>query len=72
MANINISDLHSAGYDLFSDSELFINDLSEEELNIQGGFISRPWFSPYCRPIPTPRPIYPPIRILTVQIEKRG
>ena len=72
MANIAISNLHPAGYDLFSDSEQFINDLSSEELNIQGGFISRPWFSPYCRPIPTPRPLYPPFWRLTVQLEKRG
>jgi hypothetical protein len=60
MAHINISDLHPAGYDLFSEAEFF-NDLSEEELKIQGGIKSRPWFSPYCRPIPTSKPIYPPL-----------
>jgi hypothetical protein len=70
MANIAISELHPVGYELFSNSE-FINDLSEEELNIQGGFISRPWFSPLCVPI-SKRFTYPPILIVTVQLEKKG
>jgi len=37
MATIAISDLHPAGYDLFSDSESYISSLSEDELGLQGG-----------------------------------
>jgi hypothetical protein len=39
MATIAISDLRPAGYDLFSDSESFLSNLSEEELDMQGGGI---------------------------------
>ncbi|NES91861.1 hypothetical protein [Okeania sp. SIO2B9] len=38
MANINISDLRPAGADLFLDSESFMMDLSEEELDLTGGW----------------------------------
>lgn len=37
MASIKISDLRPAGYELFSDFENYMNEVSEEELNIQGG-----------------------------------
>lgn len=37
MASITISDLRPAGYDLFSDSESYMKDLSEAELGIEGG-----------------------------------
>jgi hypothetical protein len=39
MANINVKDLNSniTGSDLFSDSESFMRDLSDYELNTQGG-----------------------------------
>ena len=38
MGNINISDLGSAGADLFLDSESYLNDLTEGEMtNILGG-----------------------------------
>ncbi len=38
MANINVKDLISiAGADLFNDSDSFLQDLSEMELNIKGG-----------------------------------
>jgi hypothetical protein len=38
MANIKVKDLTSiAGADLFSDSENFMQDLSEDELDLQGG-----------------------------------
>ncbi|WP_019501947.1 hypothetical protein [Pseudanabaena sp. PCC 6802] len=37
MANIAISDLKLAGFDLFSDSESYMRDLSDTELNAQGG-----------------------------------
>jgi hypothetical protein len=50
MATITISDLRPAGYDLLSDSESFLSNLSEEELSIQGGNPSiRPFpLSPIC------------------------
>lgn len=39
MANIKIYNLQPAGYDLFSDSESYMMDLSENELNTtHGGF----------------------------------
>ncbi len=37
MATIAISDLRPAGYELSSDSESFMSNLSKEELNVQGG-----------------------------------
>ena len=37
MASINVSDLKPEGYNLFSDSESYMTDLSENELAIQGG-----------------------------------
>ena len=46
MANINISNLKPNGYELFSDSENYMMDLSENELgnvsldNVNGGFLS--------------------------------
>jgi hypothetical protein len=41
MANINVKDLsgHITGSDLFSDSESFMRDLSDDELTTQGGSI---------------------------------
>jgi len=45
MANINISDLRPAGADLFSDSESYINDLTEPQMmEALGGFS---WFGSY-------------------------
>ena len=41
MANIKVSDLQPSGYDLFSDSESFLSDISDNELHISGGDI--PW-----------------------------
>jgi hypothetical protein len=39
MANIKVRDLTSiAGADLFSDSESFMQDLSDHELELQGGW----------------------------------
>jgi hypothetical protein len=38
MANITISELRPAGADLFSDSESYIHDLGDHELNNYGGF----------------------------------
>jgi hypothetical protein len=39
MADIQISDLRITGSDLFDDSENYLQDLSEEEVNFQGGMI---------------------------------
>ncbi len=49
MATINISDLRPAGYDLLSDKESFIDNLSEEELsaNKGGTFSPTPIFTIY-------------------------
>ena len=39
MANIAISELRLAGFDLFSDSESYLTDLNEQEImDTQGGF----------------------------------
>lgn len=47
MATIAIFDLHPTGYNLFSDSEGYMNDLDENELFIiNGGIISL-----FCNPI---------------------
>jgi len=37
MANITISELRPAGTELFLDSESFINELTDEELNLTKG-----------------------------------
>jgi hypothetical protein len=37
MATIKISDLHSAGSELFIDSESYLNELTDEELNMAHG-----------------------------------
>lgn len=37
MANIKISDLHSTGSDLFSDSESYMNELGDSQLDIING-----------------------------------
>ncbi|MEA5535806.1 hypothetical protein [Crocosphaera sp. XPORK-15E] len=38
MSNIKISDLHTVGADLFSDSESYLQDLTEQEMgNTLGG-----------------------------------
>jgi hypothetical protein len=39
MPNIKINDLHSTGVDLFNDSESYLNELTDEDLNLtHGGF----------------------------------
>jgi hypothetical protein len=41
MSNIAISDLHSTDFDLLSNSDSYMRELSDEELNAQrGGFIA--------------------------------
>jgi hypothetical protein len=37
MAMINIHNLNAIGSDLFADAESYLQDLSESELNAQGG-----------------------------------
>ena len=39
MKIINVSDLAIAGSDLFQDSETYLKELSEHQLNIRGGYI---------------------------------
>ncbi|MFB2978650.1 hypothetical protein [Microseira sp. BLCC-F43] len=61
MTAITISDLHPAGSDLFLDSESFLSDLSDSELQIQGGLFYPTITTPVIT-ILTPSlgtPIYP-------------
>jgi hypothetical protein len=37
MADIKIEDIQFTGNDFFSDSETFMNDLSDDEMGIKGG-----------------------------------
>jgi hypothetical protein len=61
MANIKVKDLaehNITGVALFSDSESFMQDLSEHELDLQGGKAPRvtAHLSIFCHPIPQPTP----------------
>jgi hypothetical protein len=40
MATINVNDLNSIGSDLFADSESYLQELSDLDLNIQGGGVN--------------------------------
>jgi len=40
MATIKINNLNTAGSDLFNDSESFLNELTEQEVNMTNGGIS--------------------------------
>lgn len=42
MPTIKILDIQPTGYDLLSDSESYMTDLSEEEIEIHGGAFSTP------------------------------
>lgn len=42
MTHITISDLHPAGSNLFADTESYLKALSDEDLNLQGGFSPSP------------------------------
>jgi hypothetical protein len=63
MANITLKDLISSnitGVSLFNDSESFMQDLSEDELNLQGGWkhpqpTARDTIFP-IKPMPRPTP----------------
>jgi hypothetical protein len=39
MANITVSNLKTAGFDLFSDSESYLQDLDALEQNVRGGLM---------------------------------
>lgn len=45
MATIKISDLHPTGSELFSDSESYMSELGDNELEIVNGGI---WSTPVC------------------------
>jgi hypothetical protein len=79
MANITISQLHPAGFDLLMDSESFFNDLTDEDINMTKGGIILPTTTAVSvtgpihpiRPIRTIRTIHPisPIpTILTISV----
>ena len=53
MATIKISDLHSAGSELFMDSESYLNELTDEELNTHGSGITITTSSAVCVSIVT-------------------
>lgn len=64
MANITLKDLISSnitGASLFNDSESFMQDLSEDEVNLQGGFKQhqQTTLDPIFPIKPTPRPTPP-------------
>ena len=49
MATIAISDLNTPGLDLFQDSESFLNELTEDELNMtRGGWWVKILWSAIC------------------------
>ena len=56
MAKINVSNLHPVGSDLFSDSENYISELSDNELGtINGGIAAS------SAPPPVTQPVEPPV-----------
>ncbi|MBD2002729.1 MULTISPECIES: hypothetical protein [Cyanophyceae] len=52
MATIKITNLYSTGSELFQDSESYLNDLTNEEMNLTGGliFTPTPRSTPFCTP----------------------
>jgi hypothetical protein len=66
MANITHQDLvgsNITGINLFNDSESFMQDLSEDELNLHGGGVKHPQITARetIFPVKYPRPT-PPVR----------
>jgi hypothetical protein len=60
MANINISGLNAISTDIFFDIENLLNDLSENELKIFGGYqVNRSSKPPTKCRIPNPSPVEP-------------
>ena len=49
MATIKITNLYSTGSELFQDSETYLNDLTNEEINLTGGLIFTR-STPFCPP----------------------
>ena len=49
-ADVKVNDIKLAGAELFGDSKSFIDDLSDNELTVAGGFIVPP--SHFCSPDP--------------------
>ncbi|AOX00279.1 hypothetical protein BJP34_13170 [Moorena producens PAL-8-15-08-1] len=45
MANITILDIKPAGVELFADSESYLIDLSENELEVYGGMVWSYWIN---------------------------
>jgi hypothetical protein len=48
MADIKINDITITGAELFLDSETFLNDLGDDELNLRGGLEVASSRSHYC------------------------
>mgnify|MGYP001142530698 CR=1 FL=1 len=44
MAQITIKNLHIAGSDLFCDSESYLSELADEEMNVSGGIYTSYWW----------------------------
>lgn len=40
MAMIQINNINPAGSDLFTDEESYLKELSDSEMNVQGGFVA--------------------------------
>jgi len=56
VATINISDLRPTGADLFSDSEGYMNDLSDSELGtVNGGILTSPVCAAVIARVVSPR-----------------
>lgn len=51
MADIKIEDIQFTGNDFFSDSETFMNDLSDDEMGIQGGLAAWSMTSNGCKTV---------------------
>ncbi|MBD2676199.1 MULTISPECIES: hypothetical protein [Nostoc] len=49
MSTIKIHDLNPAGSELFQDSESFLHELTNAELEVQGGFRTQSFT--YCWPV---------------------
>jgi len=50
MAKIKVNNLNKTGLELFDDSESYLHELTESEINLMGGCFIPPW-----RPWPWPR-----------------
>ncbi|GAB4177868.1 MAG: hypothetical protein Fur006_09840 [Coleofasciculaceae cyanobacterium] len=63
MSIIKIDELYPIGSELFLDSESLLKELTDEELNLTGGFRAswwtrpRPFPNPFTRPYSLPRSV---------------